>query len=148
MRCHMLVVVTCLNVLAVFLSEGHAMQQAEPVFDVASIRENTSGASRSSFNVLPNGTTTIVNASLDELVLQAYEIFPALARFTVFGGPEKLMARRFDISATTSGKIGDMPTVDSNRMLRSLLSQRFQLRLHKEMRATPVYAVVMKGDSL
>jgi uncharacterized protein (TIGR03435 family) len=55
-------------------------------------------------------------------------------------GPEKLLARRYDVVATTA------PTrtaADLRTMVRNLLVDRFALRAHEESRELPVYYLTM-----
>jgi uncharacterized protein (TIGR03435 family) len=57
-------------------------------------------------------------------------------------GPGWINTDRFDIEAKTPG---DVPpsTAQVRLMMQSLLADRFQLRLHREMRDLPVYALVV-----
>jgi uncharacterized protein (TIGR03435 family) len=58
----------------------------------------------------------------------------------VIGGPAWIKTDRFDIIAKA---VQDVPWENEQLMLRNLLMQRFQLRLHEENRATTVYALTV-----
>jgi len=58
----------------------------------------------------------------------------------IVGGPSWMDTDRFDILANmTPGTT----STDMNAMVRSLLADRFKLRVHHEMRELPVYALVL-----
>lgn len=57
----------------------------------------------------------------------------------VFGGPEWLKTERYDVVAKADFNASDEQMVGP--MLRALLEQRFQLRVHEERRNSPVYVL-------
>ncbi len=67
--------------------------------------------------------------------------------FQVVGAPEWLGHQKFDVRATA-----ERPSSEDQvrRMVQSLLEDRFRLRVHRETRQVPVYALVVgkKGPSL
>ncbi len=81
-----------------------------------------------------NGRILCVNMPLKRLIAQAYEI-----REDQISGPDWLGAERFDIAAKAPGETHDD---DLQKMLRTLLADRFQLTGHREARQARVYALV------
>jgi uncharacterized protein (TIGR03435 family) len=113
-----------------------------PTFDVASVRLNVSGDTRSMMS-WPKGSLTATNMPLRMLIAQAYEVPLQLMRFRLVGGPEDLLAERYDIQARTPG---NAPEGQHLAMLKSLLIERFKLRVRHEMRPTPVYALTLARE--
>lgn len=113
---------------------GQAPSSA-PMFEAASIRRNTSGSENSSRNLGGGGRMVFENVTLGGLVAAAYEI----ESYQLSGGPSWAESARFDVLAT-AGR--EAPLTDLNAMLRSLLADRFRLRLHDEQRDMRVYALV------
>jgi uncharacterized protein (TIGR03435 family) len=115
-----------------------------PAFEVASIKANTSGENRSMFNFPPGGMVVLTNATLRMMIVQAYDIALPVERFTVVGGPEKLLTSRFDISARPPEGVHPRPQI--LLMLKALLAERFRLRTHTETRQLPVYAITVARE--
>ena len=113
------------------------LNQSEPAFEVASVKPNTSGDGRFSI-AWPPGSLTVVNMPLRAIIGQAFQVPPQLQRFTLIGGPDDLLSARFDIQAKTPD---NAPQGQHFAMLRTLLADRFKLRVHKESRPLPVYAL-------
>jgi uncharacterized protein (TIGR03435 family) len=83
------------------------------------------------------------NATLRLLIESGYGIeFPMAGQIS--GGPEWMDTDRFDVTATIApGTTGAV----MNTMVRSLLSDRFGLRVHREERELPVYVMrVARSD--
>ena len=83
------------------------------------------------------GRLTATNATLRRLVLAAYEKEP----FQVVGGPAWENTARFDITAKATD--GSATTNQILELLKTLLADRFKLRVHAETREVPIYALVM-----
>lgn len=112
------------------------VNKPNPAFEVASVKPNVSGALRVSIQALPGGRFTAINAPLRALIRNAYQ----LQDFELSGGPTWLDSDRFDIAAKADGEA----TPEQIRlMLRTLLSERFDLQLHRETRELPIYALVL-----
>jgi uncharacterized protein (TIGR03435 family) len=79
------------------------------------------------------------NSTLRLLIRNAYGVeYPMDGQ--IVGGPSWMDTDRFDILANmTPGTT----STDMNAMVRSLLADRFKLRVHREMRELPVYALVL-----
>jgi uncharacterized protein (TIGR03435 family) len=124
--------------LAVLLAgiQGLAQAQFQPAFEVASIRRNLSGGMNTQIHLSP-GRLTVTNASLKTLIRNAYGILS----FQLAGEPRWLDSDMYDIVATTGR--GEKISEDEFRvLLRSLLAERFRLRVHWETRKTSVYALL------
>lgn len=84
----------------------------------------------------PNGGVDIHNMSLKDLIGFAYRVQP----YQISGGPAWIDSARFDIVAKPETKA----TEDERLlMLQSLFEERFQLRIHRETKEIPVYALVL-----
>ncbi len=75
------------------------------------------------------------SAPLRVLMLAAYHV----QDFQIVGGPEWVKWDAYAVDARASGNPGHAQMM---LMLQSLLEDRFQLRVHRESRAMPVYALV------
>jgi bla regulator protein blaR1 len=116
-----------------------------PEFAVASIKQNKSGSMGMMMRFAPDGLTA-TNILLSDLIRQAYGVNDD----QVSGEPGWTSSEHFDIDAKVDST--DVPalknlTFDQRRqMLRSLLVDRFGLKVHEETKEMPVYAlVVAKG---
>jgi bla regulator protein BlaR1 len=122
-----------------------------PQFEVASVKLNTSGGSNALFGSHSPGTFNADNFPLSGLIAGAYGV----QSFQIAGAPGWIESSRYDIVAKPSVNPVKTPrTRDSmmndqeemKLMLQSLLEERFQLRLHRETKELPVYALtVAKG---
>ena len=105
-------------------------------FEVASVKPNTSGDGRVMLGVQPGGRFTATNVPLRMLLRQAYDV----QDFQVVGGPDWLASDRFDVIAKAPE--GEITFELMRPMLRTLLAERFKLRVHNETREMPVYDLV------
>ena len=117
--------------------------QDVPSFEVASIKPSLSepGPLR---NVVwpPGGRMTASGLTLKELIRSAY-VGDGIQLITqIVGGPSWVDTDRFDIVA----KAGDLPTSNADEvnrqrraMLKSLLANRFRLKVHEDTRVIPVF---------
>ncbi len=106
--------------------------QAEPQFEVASIKPNNSGSGRSSSSMPETGTYRAVNLSLQQLLMEAFRV----RAFQISGAPDWWTSDRFDVQAKApeDAEPNRMPA-----MLRALLRERFGLVVHTESREEAVY---------
>jgi uncharacterized protein (TIGR03435 family) len=116
-----------------------------PVFDVASVRVNTAGLSgclECAVMRFSHGGFTVENGSLLTLISQAYGV-----RDSEISGPGWLGSNRYDIAAKTADSA---PDDQIKLMLRSLLADRFNLKLHREEKELPTYllSVASHGPKL
>ena len=131
-----------LSVLGLFIACATILSAQEPAFDVASIRENKSGLNAGSSSSRPGGSYNATNMTLRSLIWIAYEV----PTQRVIGGPSWVDSTRFDVAAKAAGD----PNPEQVRvMLKSMLRDRFKLRVREEKRVLPVYAlVVARGDGV
>ena len=112
---------------------------AQPkTFDVSTIKPNAGNDYRFMFRVQPGGRLVGSGVTLKMLIYQAYDVQP----FQVAGGPDWANTERWDIEAKAEGV--DQLTPDQLRpMLRALIEERFQLKVRKETKEMPVYALTV-----
>ena len=125
---------------------------AAPRFEVASVKRNVSGDSMTRFQIPPNGTVNITNATVRQIIEQAYSLRrPNFSLVVPANNPlipdgdvrEQMAAPHFDIQA----KIPEGAEPGSSRaMLRTLLAERFELRVHQETRDVPAYALTVARE--
>jgi uncharacterized protein (TIGR03435 family) len=132
--------------LAVAAFAQTAATPAPLVFEVSTVKENTTGGggSRSNFN---DGRYVATNILLKNLM--QYSAFD-LPEARILGGPKWLGSQRFDIEAKLDGdSFNRMQKMnrDERNMARKVLFQqllidRFKLKFHWETRELPIYALV------
>lgn len=112
-----------------------AQQPAAPKFEVASIRQNVSRTGSGGLN-FEGETFTTTNYWLVDLIRWAYEITAP----QIVGGPDWVRSDRFDIVAKmTAGAKRDQIAL----MLRTLLEERFKLRLRNEKREMAIFELAL-----
>ena len=126
----------CLGAWAMTLSAQAPEPRTWPTrFDVASVKRNESDGSSYSSYWSP-GRLTVTNMPLRRIISRAYDITLQMERYALAGGAARILDRRFDILATTPG---DVPQNQIRPMIRTLLAERFKLRVRWEERPTSVY---------
>jgi uncharacterized protein (TIGR03435 family) len=114
-----------------------------PSFEVASIKPNRDGPMTGfSEDISPNGVFTSKNLTLWNLIRAAY----SLRDNQISGGPPWINNQGFDIQAKPAPGGGPIPRDQVNRMLRTLLEDRFQLKTHRETRDTSGYVLTVARD--
>jgi len=111
---------------------------ADPAFDVATIKPNDSG--HASMDGIGFNARNLIarNASLVDLISFAYDVQVK----QVAGGPDWINKDRYDITATpdTPG----LPTVTQMKtMVQKLLADRFKLTFHKDKREMSAYVLTV-----
>ena len=120
-------------------------------FEVASVKRNVSGRIGGAIDVPPAGTIRFTNTTLRILIRNAYQIDGVLEPYLlVIPGP----LQRIVGSSTGDGP--DVPHFDvvgkppdntqppeRRAMMRALLEDRFTLRVHRETRQMPAYALTV-----
>ena len=115
---------------------------ASPTFEVATVKPNKSGEPFIRFGLEPGGRFSAINVPLKELIRVAYNV----QAFQVDGGPGWVASDRFDVTAKAEG---DFPPVGPGQsgpiqvMLQNLLADRFALKVRREMKEMPIYALVV-----
>ena len=111
-------------------------------FDAASIKPSTLSAVVGSGFQITNGHLLARNTTVEDLVRFAYGLEPG-DRESISGGPRWTRSDRFQVEGKAEGRA----TPDAlSAMLRSLLAERFKLRLHEETKELPVYALTLAGN--
>lgn len=108
---------------------------AEPVFEVASIKPNTSPDRNSTWRIAPGGRFTGENVPVVFLVMTAYR----LKDFQISGLPGWTESAKYDIDAKGEGNPSEEHLF---AMLKGLLAERFKLKYHMTTKEGPVYALV------
>jgi len=145
------VIICALSVAVLIAIPISAVQQSVPAkplaFDVASVKPSpdprtTRGVFRPDpGSAQPGGTWVASFAPLEDIIRSAYPDFALPGQ--IVDGPSWLTTDRFEIIAKTdSTRTND----EMRAMVRALLSERFQLSLHFEMREMPVYFLVRARD--
>ena len=114
---------------------GQQPPAADAAFEVASVKVNRSGLSNSGSTTRAGGGYVGTNLTLHQLVTEAYRLRP----FQVIGGPGWIKIDRFDINARAPEGATGRP----DPMLRTLLADRFKVRVHTETKEQQVYALVL-----
>ena len=107
-----------------------AQAPVSPRFDIVSVKRNTSNAEASSLRPEPNGITA-VNILPVRLVRVAYQV----ADFQIVDMPGWFTSERYDVTARTAEPV----SIDQiGTMLKTLLAERFGLRITQQRRDSPV----------
>ena len=136
------VVLGALTLRSRALTETAGQERGAPVvFAVAAVRLNKSGLIAAQWDDMPGGRFVAVNATLRMLILDAYRIPDR----QLVDAPDWTRNERFDVNAKLER---DSPIVrgsagERQLALRSLLAERFTLRVHSETRQVQMYALVM-----
>ena len=113
-------------------------------FEVASVKPsnpNPSGPLGGVPMLLPAlGRLTAQNVTLRMLVMAAYQKQP----FQIVGGPAWQNSDKFDITARAAD--ATLTTDQMLDLLKTLLADRFKLKVHPETREVPIYALVVARD--
>jgi uncharacterized protein (TIGR03435 family) len=126
-------------VLSAMVGRISAQKPTELTFDVASVKENTSGIVQTG-GIMAGNRFSMINETFWRLVGEAYATSQSLPRYLIIGGPEWIDTDRFDVQGVAKSP---MTTREARLMLRTLLEQRFMLRAHLETRQLPVYDLVL-----
>jgi uncharacterized protein (TIGR03435 family) len=119
-----------------------AFGQTRKEFEVASIKVATEQpANTVGVGLHIDGSQVRISyLSLKDYISIAYRV-----RLNQIIGPDWLGSQRFDIA----GKLPDGSSrSDVNEMLQTLLAERFQLKVHREMKEFPVYALEVAKTGL
>jgi uncharacterized protein (TIGR03435 family) len=112
-----------------------------PGFEVASVKPDKSGIGPRILLTADGVTATKVTVKF--LVKEAYGVEDD----EISGAPNWLDSETYDVDAKVSGSdLARLATLDEKqrmRMLQPLLAERFQLKVHREPKKIPVYALVI-----
>ena len=141
----------CRTLIVLFaLAASLAVQaQAPPRFEIASVKPSAPNQNFGEINFGRGQAARVANQSLRDIIGWAYDLgSPSIAgdpaRYRLVGGPEALLSRDFDIEARSPA---DTTIAQKKAMLRTLLAERFKLRIRRETRQVPLYAVTLAGKA-
>jgi uncharacterized protein (TIGR03435 family) len=125
------------GLIAVLPSATFGQPGTAPSFEVASIKLHQGPVTQVSAQ--PSGPRIRITAyGLVGLIMDAYDV-----KFDeISGGPGWMNTDRFDIEAVAQGEVTPAKA-QLKLMLQSLLMDRFKLKVHRETRVMPVYALVV-----
>lgn len=113
-----------------------AVAQTKLEFEVASIKPAAPDARGMFIRPGPGGGVSITNMTLKEMIVIAWRIQP----YQVSGGPEWLDSIHYDVIAKPENQSAQS---ELSQMLQTLLEDRFRLKLHRETKELPIYALVV-----
>src|ERR1051325_2017944 len=131
-----------LCVVAASLGAIALVAAQDPTFEVASVKQNTSGEGGQFIRMMPGNRFNATNMPPRGLITLAYQ----LQQFQLVGGPPWIASEHYDIVGKLSGDqpMQFVPGQPNPIMIamRGLLAERFKLKLHKETRELDVYNLV------
>lgn len=137
------------------MAQTGARLRSYPAFEVASLKPTGPKETIIGMFVWPGGRITATNYTLKMFVIEAYSEGYRLQDFQIVGLPKWADQERYSLTATPpadlqSSKINPSnpklpPPEEELLMLRTLLADRFALKLHEEMKEGAVYELVI-GD--
>jgi len=109
--------------------------------EVATVKPNKGGGGQN-ISVTPGGLISITNLTVGTLIRMAYGSEAIQTQRQIVGGPAWIDTDRFDIAAKTTLTLA--PRDDLFRVLvRSVLEDRFHIKLHREQREIPIFSLVL-----
>jgi uncharacterized protein (TIGR03435 family) len=131
-------------VLAVIATAASA-QTPRPTFEVASVKRNLS-LEGGTMGISPGGRFRATNAPVLWMILMSYgELQRPLIASQLIGAPDWLLNEHYDIVGKTSAEVAALAPIEQFRtiplLLKSLLEDRFNLKVHRETRTMPIYAL-------
>ena len=117
---------------------------ASATFEVASVKPSNPDPNSPLAGIamplpLPGGRFSAANTPLRMLIAMAYEL---QQEAQLVGGPPSLLNAKYDITAKTVGGT-TLGQKDLPPLLRTLLVDRFKLKVHTESRELPLYDLVL-----
>jgi uncharacterized protein (TIGR03435 family) len=109
-------------------------QQSPPAFEVASVKLHTSDDQRTMMVMQPGGRLLATNVPLRLVIRTTFQVQDD----QIVSGPGWLDTDRFDINAKAPD---NMRPEHIGPMLQALLTERFNLQTHREVRELPVLAL-------
>jgi len=114
---------------------------ADPLFEVATIKPNDSGGTSMQVLTFRGRTFITENSSLADLMMFAYSV----QMKQIAGAPDWIERDRYDINATPDQE--GTPSADQVRvMIRKLLADRFQLKFHRDKRELSAFVLTVGKD--
>jgi len=114
---------------------------ADPSFDVATIKPNNSGATSMQQLTINGRDFKTVNSSLADLIEFSYNVQAK----QIVGAPDWISKDRYDISGVPDQE-GAPSVVQLKTMIRKLLAERFQLKFHNDKRELSAFVLTVGKD--
>src|SRR5579863_8656814 len=114
-----------------------AQTAPRPQFEVASIRPSPTSVEQTGGVGLHFDGAQV---RIDHLTLKDYIVIAYKTKISQISGPDWISSDRFDIAARLPAGSSQSQVLE---MLQTLLEDRFQLKIHREKREFPVYALVL-----
>jgi len=122
-------------------AQSQTLASERRAFEAASIRPHpANGGPIRVLKGVDAGGIQYRSVTLLDCIIAAY----GLPRYQISGGPSWLGSDRYDITATSAAA----PKAQLMLMLQTLLEDRFQLKIHRETKDLPVYALVVGRNGL
>jgi uncharacterized protein (TIGR03435 family) len=138
---------------AVFRRVGtRRRKDARPKFSTAAITRNVSGVSSGGGAYIVNGRLRMTNVDANTLIRIAYTegVARALSPSQVVDGPDWLVGETYDISAVVGAELQGKPANQlmavRRLLLESLLEDRFDLKVHRDVRSLSRYVLTSSSD--
>jgi uncharacterized protein (TIGR03435 family) len=114
-------------------------------FEIVSVKPNSFGVSNRNSSIGGAGGRFVAkNVTLRVLMKYAYRSRTRdLLDGQLMGGPTWMDTDRFDVEAKPEGDSRPIPLEEMQRMVQSLLQDRFQLKIHRQTREMPVYDLIV-----
>src|SRR5581483_2205386 len=121
-------------------------QPAAPEFEAATIKKSDPANPRQGIGFQPGGRFNATGVTARLLIAAAYGTPQPLPPFLVIGGADWVDKDRFDVVAKAAndpapGPNGPPPVMF--QMIQTMLEQRFRLKVHRETREQPIYALTL-----
>src|SRR5262252_5674097 len=134
-----------LLVAAPALLRGQADEKI--TFEVASVKPNSATNAPVGFRVLPSGLLVATNFAVRVMIGEAWGSEAIQTSSQIVGGPSWIDTDHYDINAKGSTGFNERDGLQTKQrvdaMLRALLADRFQVKVHIEMRDAPIYTLVL-----
>jgi uncharacterized protein (TIGR03435 family) len=115
---------------------------ARPEFEVASIKPSTTNEPRYFKFIVGDDRFRGTNMSLKDWIKNAW----AVTDFEMAGAPQWISSENFDIDAKAERPIRSVD--EGYQMLKSLLEDRFSLKVHRETKEMPMYSLVVEKNGV
>lgn len=119
-------------------------------FDVVSIKLNNSGDNRRMIGNPPGGQFTTTNVPLRQIMVLAYGERSAggpIPDVEITGLPGWATTDGYDVQAQPEAGVTPTPQ-QRQEMLQSMLEDRFKLKVRRETKSAPIYALVIGKDGV
>lgn len=134
---------TALALAAGFAATAQDRPSSELRFEVASIRLSPPGGPAISGTTIQANRLRGTSVTLYGLIRSTHYAEGLISEQQFIGGPDWIRTERWNIEAVAT----TTPTRDQfNEMLRQLITDRFKLRVHREQRELPHFALLVARD--